>query len=143
MLRKEDVVAEEVQIVGTRDVAKIRSPLGVVGLSLITLGIYYLYWYFQVNNELSNLGESRGTEELGTAPTKSLLAMVPGFILIVPPFVSLFHTCQRINRGQHLTGEGVGLNPVLGFVLSVLLGPVGMFLMQGSLNHIWDNQRQR
>jgi hypothetical protein len=136
-------VAEEVQIVGTRDVAKIRSPLGVVGLSLITLGIYYFYWYFKVNNELANLGESRGTDELGTAPTKSLLAMVPGFLLIVPPFVSLFNTCQRINRGQHLTGEGVGLSPVVGFVLSVLLAPVGMFLMQGSLNHIWDNQRQR
>jgi hypothetical protein len=136
-------MAEEIQIVGTRDRAKIRSQLGVVGLSLVTLGIYYVYWYFQVNNELSNLGESRGTDELGTAPTKSLLAMVPGFLLIIPPFVSLYHTCQRINRGQKLTGEGVGLNPTLAFVLSVLVGPVGMFLMQGSLNHIWENQRQR
>jgi hypothetical protein len=136
-------MAEEIQIVGTRDRAKIRNPLGVVGLSLVTLGIYYVYWYFQVNNELSNLGESRGTDELGTAPTKSLLAMVPGFLLIIPPFVSLYHTCQRINRGQKLTGEGVGLNAPLAFVLSVLVGPVGMFLMQGSLNHIWENQRQR
>jgi hypothetical protein len=136
-------MAEEIQIVGTRDRAKIRNPLGVVGLSLVTLGIYYVYWYFQVNNELSNLGESRGTDELGTAPTKSLLAMVPGFLLIIPPFVSLYHTCQRINGGQKLTGEGVGLNAPLAFVLSVLVGPVGMFLMQGSLNHIWENQRQR
>ena len=96
-----------------------------------------------MNNELSNLGESRGTDELGTAPTKSLLAMVPGFLLIIPPFVSLYHTCQRINRGQKLTGEDVGLNAPLAFVLSVLVGPVGMFLMQGSLNHIWENQRQR
>lgn len=135
-------MAEEVQITGTSDRAKIRNPLGVVGLSLITLGIYYFVWYFKVNNELSNLGESRGTEELGTAPTKSLLAMVPGFLLIVPPFVSLYRTCQRINRGQHLTGEGVGLNPPLAFVLSVLIGPVGMFLMQSSLNHVWQNQRQ-
>jgi hypothetical protein len=136
-------MAEEIQIVGTRDRAKVRSPLGVVGLSLVTLGIYYVYWYFQVNNELSNLGESRGTDELGTAPTKSLLAMVPGFLLIIPPFVSLYHTCQRINRGQKLTGEDVGLNAPLAFVLSVLVGPVGLFLMQGSLNHIWENQRQR
>jgi hypothetical protein len=134
-------VAEEIQIVGTRDKAKIRHPLGVLGLSLVTAGIYYLYWYFQVNNELANLGESRGTEELGTAPTKSLLAMFPGFILIVPPFVSLWNTCQRINRGQKLTGEGVGLNPPLAFVLSLLV--IGQVLMQGSLNHIWENQRQR
>ena len=136
-------MAEEIQILGTRDQAKIRKPLGVVGLSLITLGIYYFCWYFKINNELSNLGESRGTEELGTAPTKSLLAMVPGFLLIIPPFVSLYHTCQRINRGQKLTGEGVGLNPPLAFILAVLIGPVGMYMMQGSLNHIWENQRQR
>ena len=134
-------MAEEVQITGTSDTAKIRNPLGVVGLSLITLGIYYLVWYFKVNNELSNLGESRGTEELGTAPTKSLLAMVPGFLLIVPPFVSLYRTCERINRGQKLTGEGVGLSPPLAFVLSVLIGPVGLFLMQSSLNHVWENQQ--
>jgi hypothetical protein len=136
-------VAEEVQIVGTRDRAKIRKPLGVVGLSLVTLGLYYFVWYFKINNELTNLGESRGTDELGTAPTKSLLALFPGILLIIPPFISLYHTCQRINRGQKLTGEGVGLNPPLAFLLSVLLGPVGMFLMQGSLNHIWENQRQR
>jgi hypothetical protein len=136
-------VAEEIQIVGTRDRAKIRNPLGVVGLSLVTLGIYWLVWYFKINNELSNLGESRGTEELGTAPTKSALAMVPGILLIIPPFISLYHTCERINRGQKLTGEGVGLNPPLAFVLSVLVGPVGTYLMQGSLNHIWENQRQR
>ncbi len=134
-------MAEEVQIVGTRDRAKIRNPWGVVGLSLVTLGIYYLYWYFQVNNELANLGESRGTEELGTAPTKSLLAMFPGGVLIVPPFVSLWNTCKRINRGQELTGEGVGLNTPIAFLLSLIV--IGQVLMQGSLNHIWENQRQR
>ena len=136
-------MAEEVQIAGTRDQAKIRNPLGVAALSFFTLGIYYIYWYFKVNNELANLGQSRGTEELGTAPTKSLLAMFPGFILIVPPFVSLWNICQRINRGQDLTGEGMGLNPPVAFILTVLLAPVGIFLMQGSLNHIWENQRQR
>ena len=136
-------MAEEVQIAGTRDNAKIRSPIGVAVLSLVTLGIYYLVWYFKINNELANLGESRGTEELGTAPTMSLLAMVPGFLLIVPPFVSAYKTCKRINQGQKLTGEGVGLNPVLAFVLWIFISPVAIFLMQGSLNHIWENQRQR
>jgi hypothetical protein len=27
--------------------AKIRSPWGVFFLALVTLGIYYLYWYYQ------------------------------------------------------------------------------------------------
>ena len=134
-------MAEEIQIAGTRDTAKVRNPWGVLGLSLVTLGIYYLYWYFKINNELTNLGESRGLTELGTTPTKSLLAMFPGCILIVPPFISLYRTCQRINRGQKLTGEGVGLNPPLATVLSILV--IGQVLMQGSLNHIWENQRHR
>jgi hypothetical protein len=32
-------------------VYKRRSPLGVIGLSLITIGIYGLYWYYKVNDE--------------------------------------------------------------------------------------------
>ena len=33
-------MAEEVAIAGTESRAKLRNPLGVVGLSIITLGIY-------------------------------------------------------------------------------------------------------
>ena len=29
-----------------------RNPLGVLGLSFITLGIYGLYWYYKVNQEI-------------------------------------------------------------------------------------------
>ena len=29
-----------------------RDPLGVLGLTLVTLGIYFFYWYYKVNEEL-------------------------------------------------------------------------------------------
>ena len=33
-------------------VGKDRSPTSVLGLSIITLGIYYLVWYYKVNDEI-------------------------------------------------------------------------------------------
>jgi hypothetical protein len=29
-----------------------RNPLGVLGLSVITLGIYFFYWFWKINDEL-------------------------------------------------------------------------------------------
>ena len=43
-------VAELVTIEGQR--YKKREPLGVLGLSVITLGIYWLYWYYTINDEI-------------------------------------------------------------------------------------------
>ena len=31
---------------------KKRDPLGVLGLSFITLGIYWFYWYYTINDEI-------------------------------------------------------------------------------------------
>ena len=37
-------MADEIAITNSGERAKLRNPLGVVGLSLITLGIYYIFW---------------------------------------------------------------------------------------------------
>jgi hypothetical protein len=136
-------VAQEVVIAGTNQTAKVRSPLGVAALSLITLGIYYLYWYWRVNVEMSDLGQSRGEEELGETPLISLLAVTLGALLIVPPFVSIFHTGQRLNKAQHMTGERVGFSPILGLVLAILLFPVFAAIVQNGANNVWVNQARR
>jgi hypothetical protein len=39
-------MAEEVALAGTGSRAKLRNPLGVVGLSIITIGIYYFFWWY-------------------------------------------------------------------------------------------------
>ena len=36
------------------------------------------------------LGRARGTGELGDSPGTSLLALIPGFLIIVPPLVSYY-----------------------------------------------------
>ena len=59
-------------------VAKIRSPIAVVIFSIITLGIYQVFWWYYVNREMADYGRARGTSELGDNPAKSTLALFPG-----------------------------------------------------------------
>ena len=54
--------------------AKIRNPLGVIGLSLITLGIYFFFWWYYVNREMRELGKTRGVD-LGQKPSNSVWAV--------------------------------------------------------------------
>jgi len=68
---------------------KIRHPLVAFGLVFLTLGIYYLVWYYKVNRELRDIGRATGQEDqLGRKPLNSLLAITVGWLIIVPPFVS-------------------------------------------------------
>ena len=70
-------MAEEVAIAGTESRAKLRNPLGVVGLSIITIGIYYIFWWYYINREMRDFGRARGTD-LGQNPTNSVLAITLG-----------------------------------------------------------------
>src|SRR3989442_3491523 len=97
-------MAEEVQIRGTSEMGKIRNPLGVVGLGLITIGIYIFVWYYMVNKELAEMGRANNTEELGTNPGNSLLAITLRAFIIVPPFISIYNTWKRLNAAEQLTG---------------------------------------
>jgi hypothetical protein len=89
---------------------KRRNPWGVWALGAITFGIYHLVWYYKVNNELRNYGEN-------VDPTLALLAVVLGWIIIVPPFVSFYRTAQRIYNVQERAGAGERMIPVLGLIL--------------------------
>ena len=66
-------MAEEVAIAGTESRAKLRNPLGVVGLSIITIGIYYIFWWYFINREMRDFGRARDTD-LGQNPSNSVLA---------------------------------------------------------------------
>ena len=68
-------MAEEVQIAGTSEVAKIRNPLAPALLPFVTFGIYTLVWYYKINKEMAEMGKARNTEELGTSPDTSLMAV--------------------------------------------------------------------
>ena len=134
-------MAEEVQIQGSGELAKIRHPLGILGLMLITLGIYFFVWWYKVNSELAELGRARGTTETGDNPTTSLLAMIPGFLIIVPPYVSFYKGSNRLRAAERLTGRPAGIEAGLMLVLYFFIAPVPIYIFQSDLNKVLEAQR--
>ena len=63
-------MAEEIAIANSGERAKLRNPLGVVGLSLITLGIYYFFWWYYINREMRDLGALAGRTSGRTRATR-------------------------------------------------------------------------
>jgi hypothetical protein len=133
-------MAEEIQIGGTGSTAKLRNPLGVVGLSIITIGIYYLFWWYFINREMRDLGRARNVD-LGQNPTNSLLAMFPGSIIIVPGLVTLWTTSGRIESSQEAVGIDRRVSGPIIFILLLLIGPVGIWYAQSELNKVWEADR--
>ena len=131
-------MAEEIQIAGTDAKAKIRSPVGVALLSLVTLGIYAIFWYYYINREMADLGRARGTDELGDSPGKSVLAVTLGALIIVPAIISIVHTFQRLQRAQRMSGVEPQINGWLSLVMCLLgLSIVFYAYEQSELNKVW------
>ena len=131
-------MAEEVQIAGGQGTAKVRNPVAVVLLSLVTLGIYGIFWYYFVNRELADLGRAKGTDELGDSPGTSVLAITLGALVIVPAVISIINTFKRIQAAQRLSGVEP-LNGWIGLILALVLGPVLYAYEQSGLNSVWES----
>jgi Domain of unknown function (DUF4234) len=125
-------VAETVMIQGQTYLK--RNPLGVLGLSFITLGIYGLYWYYKVNQEIQ-----RYTGDQTISPSRSLLAVIPGFLLIVPPFIAYYNTSNHIVQMQQQRGIASQISPALVVILALVIW-IGMAAyVQEHLNRVWDS----
>jgi hypothetical protein len=112
---------------------KHRDPVTVWLLwPLLTLGVYWLVWYYKINREARRLG-------IRVAPVASLLAITLGAIIIVPPFVSFYQTGERIARMQRSAGLTRTCSPVAGLLLMVFLFGSGTLYYQAELNRIWDH----
>ncbi len=133
-------MAEEVQIAGTGSTAKIRNPLGVVALSIVTIGIYYIFWWYFINREMRDLGRARN-RDLGQSPGQSVLAVTLGALIIVPALVTLWRTSARIESSQEAVGLANRASGPIIFILLLLIGPVGIWYAQSELNKVWEADR--
>jgi hypothetical protein len=89
---------------------------------------------------MAEMGRARGTDELGTSPATSLMAVLFGWILLfIPPLVSEYKTCDRLNKAERLVGLE-GMEAGLLFLLWIFLGPVGHYLFQSNLNKVLQAQ---
>jgi hypothetical protein len=134
-------MAIPVEIEGAGTQGKVRNPLGVVGLSFITLGIYAIFWYYFVNKEMAEVGRARNTNDLGDSPGKSVLAITLGALVIVPAFISLYNAWKRLNSGERVTGL-TGMDPGLGLLLWIFISPVAQYIFQSNWNKVLEAQAE-
>jgi len=111
---------------------KKRSPFGTWGLGIITLGIYGLVWYYKINDEAR-----RYLKDQSIKPAIAVLALIPGFLVIVPPFVSIYRTGGRIERMEGKAGIARSVEPVLGLIASLFYA-LHVPYYQSHLNGIWN-----
>jgi low temperature requirement protein LtrA len=116
--------------------ARVRGPITVAVLAIVTLGIYVLFWWYFINREMADYGRARSANELGDSPTKSVLALFPGGLVVVPAIWTTVTTFQRIQAAQRLNGQ-TPINGWLGFVLFLVFSPALYGYMQSGLNSAW------
>ena len=115
---------------------KKRDPLGVLGLSFITFGIYWWYWYWAINDELR-----RYERDETIRPGIALLAVTLGWVLIVPPFISMYNTSLHVVKDQQRLGIAQQLSPAINVILLLFIGIATGIYTQEHLNRIWDAAR--
>jgi uncharacterized membrane protein len=79
---------------------------------LITLGIYFFVWYYKVNRE------ARDFARIEVSPAVSVIAVLFGWIIIVPPFVSIYRTGERVAQMQRAAGLEATCIPIVGLLLT-------------------------
>ena len=116
--------------VNTPQIVKKRNPWAVLGLGVITLGIYWLVWWYRINDELRHAGTDRD-------PIVAVLAWTVGVLLLVPPFVSTYKATKALRQLQMRLNIVHRASPAL--VLCGLLLGLGLLVptyLQYQLNHL-------
>jgi len=133
-------MAYEMSIRGTQDEVKVRNPWAVALLPFVTFGVYHLVWWYRVNRELRDYGRAKGYD-LGQNPTASLLALFPGFLLLIPPLVSYWRGAKRMQGASRIAGQEP-LNGWIALLLYFLLPPGLWAYMQVGLNDVWREEAE-
>jgi hypothetical protein len=110
-------------------VGKTRSPIAVVILSIITFGIYYLYWYYAVNSEMR-----RYRPFVEVSPGIALLSQfVP-----IANWISAYNTAGRLLTLEDTDRVSDRISPGIALVLHILFGIAYPFYVQDHLNRLWE-----
>ena len=108
-------------------VGKIRNPAGVWLLSFVTLGVYFLYWWYTVNKEVQAFD--------ARIDVKPGLATLAHFVPICN-LVTIFTTGKRIGQAQATGGASGRCSGWLGLVLTLVFS-LHVVYYQSQLNDLW------
>jgi hypothetical protein len=112
-------------------IGKVRSTWAVIGLSIITFGIYSLYYYFVTHEEMKQHSGDGVGGAIGLVLAIFTLGLVTPFVL--PHEVGGLYARQGRNRPVSAT---TGLWVLLGSI--ILIGPlVWLIKTNGALNAYW------
>lgn len=114
-------------------IGKDRSPASVLGLSFITLGIYYLVWYGKINGEIR-----RHNPSIKVTPGWAIVAA------ILPLFnvVSAYSTAARIRQMQLDCGQQQTISPVVALLLFLFLGIGFPLYLASQLREHWHGHER-
>ena len=129
------MAAEEIAIAGGGVKVKLRSPVIVAVLAVVTLGIYGLFWWYYINREMADYGKAKGVD-LGDSPGKSVLALIPGALIIVPAIMTIYNTFKRGHTAQGTAGVPQ-LNGWIALLLILVFSPAAYAYLQSELNKAW------
>lgn len=125
-------VATELQVQGAN--VKQQSVWAWLGLTLITLGIYNLFWYYRVNREMKEVGGALGNTELGaSSPGMSVFSQ----FIPIANLVSIHKTGRRIQQVQVASGRPGDYNMLVHWILIIFTGLWPMYA-QSVLNGLWE-----
>jgi hypothetical protein len=112
---------------------KDRSPAAVLGLSIVTLGIYYLVWYGKINGEIK-----RHDADIKVTPGLAVLAaMIPIFNI-----VSAYSTAARIRQMQLDEGATDTISPIVALLLFLFLGIGFPLYIASQLREHWHGHKR-
>jgi len=94
-----------------------RSPISIILLSIITLGIYYLVWYVSTKNEMNAKGAS-----------------IPTAWLLIIPIANVFWMWEFGKGVEVVTSKAMGAGSA--FALLFFLGTIGGAIVQSNLNKV-------
>lgn len=113
-----------------KPIGKVRSPLFVILISLITFGIYALYWHYKMFQE---------THEYDNEGINGIVGLL---LTIICSIVAFFVLPWQIGETRKRAGLTEGINAIYG--LLVLIPFVGwivwVFLVQNAANELWESQ---
>ena len=117
----------------TNPVGKTRNAGVVILLGIITFGIYFVVWYYKINNEVKH----HDTNQQFSPGLATFALFIP-----IANFVTYYNTANRIKLMQKVHSSQDLINPVVAFLLLFLFYIGYPIYVQGALNNHWHEHAQ-
>jgi Domain of unknown function (DUF4234) len=103
-------MAYDINIGQAQATVRVRRPWAVALLSIVTLSVYSVVWYYKVNREMRDYGSAAGDSELaGSKPGQSVFAVTIGGWVVIPALISYVCMVGRVRRVERIaSGESRG-----------------------------------